>query len=171
LHITPTKRPARAVSLSRAKLAKGLDILSAENLVVRGSDGRSRFQLANFNPDRNWAKFPARGLYNKQGVVRAFKDFKLRSRAELDALKIYFLLAARRDRKINAANLSYEKISLYCGVHHTHIRTAISLLAGQNLVHVSSQPSAQTEYGVSNQYRLAHIDTTRHEGTIGRHSL
>lgn len=158
-------------TLSRAKLARGLDILAEHGLLHRGLDGRSRFQLANYNPDRDWAKLPARGMYTKQGVVRAFKDFKLRSRAELDALKIFLLMASRRDRKVNAANLSYEKISLYSGIHHTNIRTGVSLLAGQNLIHVSSQPSALNEYGVSNQYRLAHIDPSRHEGTIGRQSL
>lgn len=155
-------------TLSRAKLSKGLDILAGLNVVHRGLDGRSRFQLANYTPERNWAKIPARGLYTKQGVVRSFKDFKLRSRSELDALKIFLLMASRRDRKANAAILSYEKISLYTGIHHTHIRTAISLLAGQNMIHVSSQPSALSEYGVSNKYRLTHIEPTYHDGTAGR---
>jgi hypothetical protein len=158
-------------SLSRAKLSKGLDILAEQGLVHRRLDGRSQIQLANYNPERDWAKLPARGLYTKQRTIRAFKDFTLRSRAEMNALKIYLLMASRRDRKANAANLSYDKITLYAGIHHTHIRTAVSLLAAQNLIHVSSQPSALNEYGVSNQYRLAHLDTTRHEGTIGRHSL
>jgi hypothetical protein len=157
--------------LSRAKLSKGLDRLSGQKIILRKPDGRSRFQLVNFNPERDWAKFPARGLYTKQGVLRAFKDFKLRSRAELDALKLYFLFAARRDRKSNVANLSYEKIWFYSGVHPNFIRTAVSLLAGQALVHVSSQPSSLNDHGTSNQYRLTHIDPTRHPGTIGRHSL
>jgi hypothetical protein len=158
-------------TLSRAKLGKGLDILQGHGLVHRALDGRSRFQLGNYNPEKGWVKIPARKLYNKQGVIRAFQDFKLRSRVELDALKILLLMASRRDRKTNAANLSYEKIALYTGIHQTLIRTAVSLLAAQNLLHVSSQPSAVNEYGISNQYRLAHIDTTYHEGTIGRRSL
>lgn len=155
-------------SLSRAKISKGLDILSERGLISRGRDGRSRFQLANFNPAEGWAMLPSRGLYTRQGVVRAFNDFKLRSRAELDALKLYLLFAARRDRKLNAAVISYEKIWFYSGVHPNHIRTAISLLASQGLVHVSLQVSSQSEHGTANLYRLAHLETTRHLGTIGR---
>ena len=68
-------------------------------------------------------------------------------------------------------SLLSEKICLYSGIHHNHIRTAVSLLAGQNLVHVSSQPSTLNEFATANQYRLAHLDTTRHAGTIGRRGL
>ena len=158
-------------SLSRAKLGEGLDILASSKLIERGVEGRSTYRLLGFDPDEGWAMLPARGLYGREGTVIAFRDFTLRSRAELDALKIYLLLAARRSREINATLLSYDKIHLYSGVHPTGIRRALSFLAAQNLIHVSTMPSETNQFGIANMYRLVHLEPRKHLGTIGRLSM
>lgn len=154
-------------SLSRGKLGQGLDVLSKMNLIDRAPEGRSTFRLSNFNSGQAWAMLPAKGLYS-HGSVSAFRDFSLRQRAELDALKIYFLLAARRDRNTNFALINYEKIELNSGVGHNHIRRALSLLAGHGLIHISSHPSEINPYGIANVYRLVHLEPRRHPGTTGR---
>jgi hypothetical protein len=154
--------------LSRGKLAAGIEILSGAKLIERGLGGRSRFQLSNFNPAFGWAMMPARGLYGRSGTVLAFRDFTLRARSELDAMKIYFLLASRRDRKTNTTLLSYEKISGYSGVHYNAIRRALSVLASHGLLHISTQPSDANLYGIANSYRLTHLEPRIHPGTTGR---
>jgi hypothetical protein len=89
-------------------LSAGLDVIEARHLVERAVVGRGTYRLVGYNPDRGWAKFPAAGLYTN-GVVALFDGFHLRRRAELDALKLLFLIAARRDRATNLAKITYEK--------------------------------------------------------------
>jgi hypothetical protein len=154
-------------TLSRAKLSAGLNILSECKLIEREPLGRSSYRLANYNPAKGWAQFPAKGLY-RGDTVEAFTSFKLRNPAEFDALKLYFLFASRRDRKTNMAKISYEKIEAYSGIDRNKIRRALSVLAANALVHIEMVPSKVSENGVAYAYRLAHLNTRRHMGTWGR---
>jgi len=54
------------------------------------------------------------------------------------------------------------------GLDRGRIKTAISVLAAQGLVHVEHVPSLRSDYGISNAYRLAFIQTRNHLGTRGR---
>jgi DNA-binding GntR family transcriptional regulator len=54
------------------------------------------------------------------------------------------------------------------GVGRSYIRSALSLLASQNLVHTYKHPSMVDPFGVANAYRLAHLEPRRHTGTSGR---
>jgi DNA-binding transcriptional ArsR family regulator len=153
--------------LSRAKLARGLDVLRAHALIEREPDGRSSYKLVGYNPAQGWAKFPARGLY-RNGVITAFSEFRLRLPAELEAMKLYFLFASRRDRRSNLAKITYDTIEDYSGVPRNNVKRAVSLLAASGLVHVERVASLFSDYGVANAYRLAHLDSYRHMGTSGR---
>jgi hypothetical protein len=174
-HADPTNGTARityddlckAADLSRAKAAIGLGILEQRRIIERSPEGRSTYGLVGFDVASGWAQFPARGLY-AGGVIQAFRHFSLRKAAELDALKLYFLLASRRDRGDNITRLSYLKIEAYAGIPRNNIRRALSLLAVHGLVHIDRSPSDASEYAVSNGYRLAHLNTRQHMGTTGR---
>lgn len=152
--------------LSRAKLSKGLEILETRGIVARDL-GRSIFRLQNFNPSGGWAKLPYKALYNG-GRIAAFDDFKLRSVAELNALKLYFLFAARRGRDTNMANISFDKITEYTGVERPRIKAAQTVLAIHNMAHVERVPSTTNAFGISNAYRLTGLDPYNHMGTKGR---
>lgn len=160
-------RMGEVTGLSRAKLSAGLSVLEERSLIERQPAGRSSYRIEDYNPQVGWAQFPARGLY-KNGVIPTFTDLNLRHRAELDALKLYYLFASRRDRNTNKAHISYLTIEEYSGVHHDSIRRALSLLAVAGLVHVEQGSSGQYEGGVSNAYRLAHLHPRSHAGTTGR---
>ncbi len=154
-------------TLSRAKLSAGLGALAERGLIEREPEGRSTYRLAGYDPERGWAQFPAKGLY-RNAAVAAFGDFRLRRPAELEALKLYFLFASRRDRRRNMAMITYAKIEEYSGVARSNIRRALSVLAANNLVHVEQVPSTISENGFANAYRLAHLNTRSHMGTLGR---
>jgi hypothetical protein len=154
-------------SLSRAKLSAGLATLAWRGLIEREPDGRGSYRLANYNPERDWAQFPAKGLYHND-TIAAFDHFRLRLPAELDALKLYFLFTSRRSRKTNLAFIGYEKIEEYSGVARNNIKRALALLSSVNLVYPEHIPSQQNEQGVANAYRLVHLDTRRHLGTTVR---
>lgn len=158
-----------ATDLSRAKVASGLDVLAKQRLIDREPAGRSTYQLADYG-DVPWGKLPAKGLY-RNGRITAFTEFTLRKQVELNALKLYFLIVARRGRDTNLANLSYDKITDYAGIDRSKLRSAISYLAALGLVHVEQTYSNASEFGVSNAYRLAHIDPYSHAGTSARRAL
>lgn len=155
--------------LSRAKVSKGLTRLEQQRLIKRPEDaGPSIVQLADFTPDRGWAKFPAKSMYSGDQRIRAFAEFRLRKVVELDALKLLFLMAERRDNKTNLANISYPKIEEYTGIPNVRIKTAISYLASHSLLYVEHIPRMNTEYGVANAYRIAGVEPFSHMGTRGR---
>ena len=158
----------RTTLLSRAKVSKGLDVLERIGVIEREpDDARSTYRLAKFDPNAGWAKFPAKSMYSA-GVIAAFADFQLRQVAELDALKFFFLMVARRDRSTNIANIGYDKIVQYTEINRGRIKTAISFLAAHSLVHVERIPSMVSADGVSNAYRVVGIDPYVHMGTRGR---
>lgn len=158
---------AMATGLSRAKISKGLAVLTDLGVIERKPAGRSSVQLTNFVKGHSWSKLPARRLYSG-GRIMGFQQFTLRSMAELHALKLYYLFARRRSNDTNMAHLSYDKIEEYADIERHRIKTAISVLLNAGLVHVERTESLSNERGTANAYRLAHIDSYLHFGTRGR---
>ena len=104
-----------ATGLSRAKLSNGLIILKRIQVIGEALDpGQSIYQLANFGPPHHWAKIPLKSM-RSLGRIAAFADLRLRKAVELDALKLFFLFIARRNRDTNYANIGYDKIPEYTG--------------------------------------------------------
>ena len=159
-----------ATCLSRAKLAKGLAVLEAENLIIREPQGRSTFQLVDYHRDYGWAKLPAKSMY-RAGEISAFRDFTLRNPVELDALKLFLLLIAMRDSATNFAKIGYPKISQYTGIEKNRIKGAITYLGGLSLIHVEWLPSSKSSLGVASAYRIVGIEPRSHMGTVGRSLL
>ena len=155
-----------ATGLSRSKVSNGLDILAKAEIVVRSPKGRSTYALTEYD-QAPWGKLPAKRMY-KGGAIAAFEDFRLRNQVELNALKIYFLIAARRDYETNTAHIGYDKIVEYTGVRRERIRAALSLLIANNLIHVEHYRTNSHPSGVSIGYRLVGVDSFRHMGTSGK---
>lgn len=155
-----------ATGLSRAKVADSLSLLKDLGLIA-DLPMRSMYQIANYDPASGWAKMPALPLY-AGGRIIAFADFHLRSQAELNALKLYYLFIARRDRDTNTANITFDSIRDLSGVPREKIRTALSLLINNDLIHIDKTPRENAEFGYVSRYRITHIDPFRHDGTTGR---
>jgi hypothetical protein len=80
--------------------------LEERKLITRRTDGRrSDVGLANYDRDLGWAKLPVKSMY-AGGRIRAFEEFSLRRLVELDAMKLFFLFAERRDRGSNLAKIA-----------------------------------------------------------------
>lgn len=159
-----------ATGLSRTKVSNGLDVLYEMELVAKDQQRQSMYHLLGYDPAKGWGKLPARGLYRGKSIP-AFHEMHLRKNTELDAFKLYYAVVARRDNDTNVARMSYVKIEEYAGIPRNRIRSAISLLAANNMLHVDHMKSLESDYGVSNAYRLAHLETTRHRGTSGRSEI
>lgn len=156
-----------STSLSRHKISDGISVLKARDIISDSGLGRSRYAVSNFDPQSGWAKFPAKSLYAGSSI-RFFEELKLRKRTELDALKLWYLFAARRDNDVNLAKITYDQIVRETGIMRERIKSGLSLLAANAVIHVEHIPSRHSEYGVANAYRLPHLDSSRHMGTVGR---
>ena len=157
-----------ATYLSRAKVSNGLDVLQHLKVIKREhGDARSTFKLANYDPNAGWAKFPSKSMY-ASSTVAAFKEFRLRRYAELDALKLFFLLVAMRNNRANVALIGYDKIEPYTGIPRPRIKTAISFLASLSLIYVEHLRSRERQHGTANAYRVVGISPYNHMGTRGR---
>jgi DNA-binding transcriptional ArsR family regulator len=63
-----------ATGLSRAKISGGLSVLGMHGLIARDIEGRSTYQVCNYDPGRGWAKLPAKRLYVSDEIA-AFSGF------------------------------------------------------------------------------------------------
>jgi len=157
-----------ACSLSRPKLSAGLGLLMERGILARDKTSkRGVYALAGFEPNAKWAKFPCAGLYRGRRIG-LFADYHLRSPVELNALKLMFLIAARRNNKTNGALISYDKITEYAGLDRDQVRSGLDKLINHDLVRIERSAAAANEHATASTYRLAHIDPHRHAGTIGR---
>lgn len=162
-----------ALGKSRSLISRGLQVLH-DNKLIKSGLKRSEYLLPNFDMDLaitqsqyRWAKLPCRSMYNGS-TLTFFSNLSLRSRTELDAMKLMYLFAALRDRKLNIAMISYEKIPERTGIPKERIKKALSLLMVNGIVVLESMPSTKSFYGIAQGYRLAGIESYLHAGTIGR---
>lgn len=157
--------------LSREKVAQGLKILIGMQLISKEIVNKTAsYKIANYGA-APWGKTPVSALYDGNGpeaTLRAFRDFHLRSKRELDAIKLYFCCIARRDGNRNAAMMSYATINTYTGIARGDIRSAISLLINCSLIQLDQIPSQNHANALVNMYRICGIDSTHHRGTKGR---
>ena len=61
----------------------------------------------------------------------------IKNRSSLDAMKLYMLLLAMRERHSNVARASYATIREYTGVRKEEISVAVQLLQGAQLVRLA----------------------------------
>lgn len=156
--------------LSRAKISGGLKILTSIGAILLIESGRKNiYKIVNFGDKSGWAKLPAKGLYTKDfRKIEAFHKFHLRSKNELNAMKIYLIIVALRSNATNYAQVGYDKLSKYTGIHRNEIKSAISLLINLEMVQVDSTTSDINQYAIVNMYRLCHLEAYRHRGTASR---
>lgn len=154
-----------AANLARQSVANGLDVLEELDLVERAAVGKGTYRFLDYDPERGWAQVPSRPLY-LNGGFRPFKDWTMRKKAELDALKLYLFIAAGRDTDFNETFTTYEKMRKATGIPDERITTGLSFLTVSGMIHAIEKERAGL--GVSRSYRMVGLDTRRHPGTVGR---
>jgi DNA-binding transcriptional ArsR family regulator len=156
-----------AACLARASVSKGLGVLRDVGLIAREApEGQGSYAFIGYDHQRGWAKLPARPLYDGQ-AFRPFKSWTMRGRAERDAIALYLLLAARRDREANVAYLTYNSIEERTGLYDARITKGMHILANSGMIGITDRQRL-LKLGVSREYRLLGLDTYNHSGTTGR---
>lgn len=121
-----------AAGLSRSLIRQGLERLESVGL-IQFSGSRQKRQYVIPQPPGRWFKLPCRAVMTHEGVA-AFKTFTLRSKHELNALKMYLYLANARDRDKNHTEASYETIYARLDIPERDIRRAINILNTSGLL-------------------------------------
>lgn len=142
-----------ATGRSRSMVADGLKRLQNTGLVTpEGSAQRRSYVLA--GPHEQWFKVPCSAIV-KNGVIRPFTTFNLRSKHELHALKLYLYFAAVRPNNQTFSMAAYETIHDRTGVPERDIRRALSLLISSGLlVNIDREFSRTLKVNEANKYYL-----------------
>ena len=157
----------RIACLSRAKVAAGLSLLEERRLIKRVREGRCIYCQVIEYDQGPWAKLPIKSMYDSKLLyIPAFKEFSLRNKFELHALKLYLLLVARRDRRTNLTYLTYEQLSQLAGINSNDIKRALSFLGFPlKLIIIERIPSTKNSGQLAQAYRIEGIDPRIHLGT------
>ena len=122
----------KATGLSRSLIRQGLKRLQELDLIKsQGSNQKRSYEITWTNG--GWFKLPCRAIV-KSGEIVPFTHFKLRSKHELHAMKLYLYLASVIGRGETFAQASYETIYKRIGIPERDIRRAISILIGVGLM-------------------------------------
>jgi len=150
--------------LSRSMIRPGLDLLTSQKLVrAEVGDGRTHvYAVTGYPPpgQPGWRMIPI-GHLRRSGF---FQRISARSKADLAALKVYFVLATFRDGKTGETSLSYEKINHYTGVGRNDVSRALSRLVDLDTVRIhSGRDSYDTGNQGYNRYELLGLGQPKRE--------
>lgn len=141
------------LSLSKAKVSEGLKLLEARDLIDRPD--RSLFYVNGMAERSPWGKLPCKSMYSVTGLtITMFKNFSLRSRHELNALKLLILVCSRTDSVSGRAMIGAETIRKWSGIPKNDIKFAADKLINHGLMHqerVHDQGTQNVYWG----YRLS----------------
>ena len=154
-------------NLSRASVSSGLRLLEDKNLIRTGqaAGGKGRYQFIGYDPKRGWAKIPAQKLYDGR-QFQPFKTWHMRSQVELHAMRLYLLIATRRDTSLNEAFLTYQKIQEMAGMRDDQITGGLTFLSASSMIYAINH--TREGHGTARGYRIAGLDPHRHGGNVTR---
>jgi hypothetical protein len=140
---------------SRERISAGLDKLVAEGIIWR-VDKSSTYGLCGYGANKRFVKLPGRALLSPGGVnFLPYTHFKLRSKDELNALKLHFYYAHARDKAKPYSEVQYSTIQERTGVRQADIPRANSLLISTGILQrTRGLPSEDIKKHESNKYYL-----------------
>ncbi|MGL4734521.1 MAG: hypothetical protein ACRCWB_05405 [Enterovibrio sp.] len=132
-------RLSELTGVSRALVCDGIAVLKLMGVVTYTRDGRNNIYTIVPAEYGGWCKIPAKKMLDLDGVyIKPFKHFKLRTKVELHALKLFIYLASVRNNETEYSEASYETISEAIGISNTDIQAALTLLTVVGLIVRSS---------------------------------
>lgn len=158
---------AHATYLSRTLICQGLEHLHELDLIApEGSHQKRRYRVT--WGETKWFKLPCSPIVHS-GRIQPFRDFTLRSKYELYAMKLYLYLAAVRsnDRQVSVA--SYETIFERTSIPERDIRRATSLLVNARLLASVNREHSELGKNVTyghNQYLLNGYEHLLRKATV-----
>lgn len=147
-------------NLSRGPIASGLKLLRELGAITATKNGNGCiYSLQGIETNGNYCALPQEYLLDGQTVMRRLKGLHtaIKNRSSLDAMKLYMLLLALRDRQLNVARASYPTIREYTGMRKEEISVAVQLLQGAQLIRLARDEEVPLNVGQHrhNRYIIA----------------
>lgn len=116
--------------LSRKSISAGLTLLEARGMIRRYNSTRSSdYVVKGLEPMKRWAKLPGKALLSQaQTSFKPFANFSLRSKIELNALKLHYYYASVRNAQFAYSECTFETIHDRTGVAERDITRANAFL-------------------------------------------
>jgi hypothetical protein len=127
-------------NLSRGPVAAGLELLRELGAITSTKNGNGCiYTLVGIDKPGDYCELPQGHLLDGQTVMRRLKGLHaaLKNRTSFDAIKLYMLLLALRDRNWNVARASYTTIREYTGLRKEEISVAVQVLLGAQLIRLA----------------------------------
>jgi hypothetical protein len=125
---------AALIGLSRDRVNAGLQKLLAVKMIWR-VDKSSTYGLSGYGPGQRWAKLPGKALLSPAGTAfEPFSHFRLRSKTELNALKLHLYYASTRPKDALFSTVAYPMIHKRTGVSERDIPRANTLLVSSGIL-------------------------------------
>lgn len=146
-----------STGLSRGSIAQGVALLRDAGIVTVRQEGRgkrNRYFMRDYGAGDHYTKISNLALYRHPSTTRVtvLCELSTRSEADANALKLYLLLCAVKDRKSAFAMVSYERINEVTGIPEAKIRPAISVLIEHRLIDVDREKSTSEKRNHPNRY-------------------
>jgi len=143
--------------LSRSMVRTGIMRLLEPGLIKvlhEGQGRKNRYFVMNYSVGA-WGKLPYRRIAGggARKELQFLHELSCKNFADLNALKLYLLLSAHRDKRTGCARIGYSKIEEASGIWRENIRPAISMLLLYHLVRVE-QEKIPGQYNTPNSYRI-----------------
>lgn len=169
-HETPNSLVVRATyddfaaltGLSRDRVSAGLQKLLTLKMIWR-VDKSSTYGLAGYGPGKRWAKLPGKALLSPAGTTfEPFAHFRLRSKTELNALKLHLYYASTRPKDALFSMVAYPMIQKRTGVSERDIPRANTLLVSSGILArtrgLPSEHAREPNEHEANKYYLTGYD-------------
>jgi hypothetical protein len=137
-------------NLSRGPIASGLKLLRELGAITTKKSGNGcTYSLLGIDTPGSYCELPQGHLLDGQTVMSRLKGLHttIKNRSSLDAMKLYMLLLAFRDRDWNIARASYPTIREYTGMRKEEISVAVQLLQGAQLIRLALNEEAPLKGG------------------------
>jgi DNA-binding transcriptional ArsR family regulator len=139
---------------ARATISKGLMLLQAMGAVKIHKIGRSSvYELAEILENGKYCQVPQAYLFDgTETIMRRLTRLPTRTRACLNAMKLYVLFLAYRDHRFDTTAIGYESIIAHSGMRRADIPEAFALLVAGELARASDVLDGRDE-DKSKRYR------------------
>lgn len=146
---------------ARSTVSKGLKILKQMDAVEIKKEGRANvYTLPDVEIDGRYCQLPQEYILDgSPKVLRRFEGVPLHTREFLNAIKLYVLFLALRNRRFNTTAVSYEGIMKYTGMRREDIPKAFSMLVALELTR-ATEDKDERENDKSRRYKVLGLHAT-----------
>jgi len=147
---------------ARATVSKGLKLLKEMQAIEVRKEGRINiYTLPDVAVDGSYCQLPQQYILDgSRNVLQKFSGLQLHTRHGLNAIKLYVLFLALRQRRFNTTAVSYDGIMKHTGIRREDIPKAFSMLVALELAR-TAEDKDERDHDKSRRYKVLGLNAIR----------